>query len=106
ELAGDLREPLADADQQQLRSLLHRQGLLVFRGQQLSHEQQIRVMGYCGPVLHAPDGIGYISTSAEKGSLGTGELAFHSDLSFTPHPFHAISLHATDVVDNGSSTRF
>lgn len=106
ELEGELREPLQEIDQQRLRELLHRHGLLLFRGQRLSHEQQIRVMGYCGPVLHAPDGVGYISTDAAKGGLGTGELAFHSDLSFTPDPFHAISLHAIDVIDNGSSTRF
>lgn len=103
---GDLRDPLDAAGQQRLRELLHRHALLLFRGQRLSHEQQIRVLGYCGPVLHAPDGVGYISTNPSKGGLGTGELAFHSDLSFTPSPFHAISLHAIDVVDDGSSTRF
>ena len=38
--------------------------------------------------------------------LGVGELAFHSDLAFNPEPFLTISLHATDVEDGRSSTRF
>ncbi len=105
-LDRDLRLPLTEREQRQLRALLHQHGLLLFRGQQLSQTQQIQVMEACGAVLHAPDGIGYISTNGAKGSLGTGELAFHSDLSFTPSPFEAISLHATEVVDGGSSTRF
>lgn len=106
ELAGDLREPLQDAEARQLRELLSEHGLLLFRHQQLSHPQQVELLGHVGAVLQAPDGIGYISTDGNKGGLGTGELAFHSDLSFTPKPFRAISLHAIDVVDGGSSTRF
>ncbi|MGH8444108.1 MAG: TauD/TfdA dioxygenase family protein [Solimonas sp.] len=106
EIDADLRDPLSADDRERLRGLLYQHGLLLFRGQRLSHPQQIAVMDGFGPVLHARDGIGYISTDAGKGSLGTGELAFHSDLSFTTHPFLAISLHATDVVDGGSSTRF
>jgi len=106
EIDADLRNPLSAQDRAELRDLLHRHGLLLFRKQRLSHPQQIGIMECLGPVLHAPDGVGYISTDASKGGLGTGELAFHSDLSFTPSPFQAISLHAVDVVDDGSSTRF
>jgi taurine dioxygenase len=106
ELDYDLREPLDATDQQRLHQLLADEGLLVFRKQQLTHPQQIRVLGYCGQVLNSPDGICYISKDKNKGGLGTSELAYHSDLAFTPEPFRAISLHAVDVVDGGSSTRF
>lgn len=106
EMEADLGQPLSAAEGLHLRELLHRHGLLLFRRQTLSQEQQIQLMAHIGGVLRTPDGIGYISTSPTKGSLGTGELAFHSDLSFTSHPFKAISLHAIDVVDGGSSTRF
>lgn len=106
ELSGDLQQPLSEADGRQLRDWLHKHGLLVFRGQTLAQDQQVALMEHIGGVLRAADGIGYISTRPEDGSLGTGELAFHSDLSFTPHPFLAISLHAVEVVDGASSTRF
>lgn len=106
EVSGDLRAPLAAEEQQRLRDLLNRHGLLLFRKQQLSHPQQIALLEAYGPVLHAPDGVGFISTDMSKGGLGTGELAFHSDLAFTHQPFWAICLHAIDVVDGASSTRF
>jgi taurine dioxygenase len=106
ELDADLREPLDVAAQERLHQLLATEGLLVFRKQQLTHPQQIRVLGYCGQVLHSPDGICYISKDKDKGGLGTSELTYHSDMAFTPEPFRAISLHAVDVLDGDSSTRF
>jgi len=106
EIDVDLNGPLDGAERTELRELLFQHGLLVFRRQRLSHSKQIEIMECFGPVLHSPDGIGFISNDASKGSLGVGELAFHSDLSFTESPFRAISLHATEVVDGGSSTRF
>lgn len=106
EIRADLGRSLSAEAGMQLRQLLHEHGLVVFRGQALSQPQQVELMAHIGDVLHAADGIGYISTRPGDGSLGTGELAFHSDLSFTPHPFKAISLHAVEVVDGASSTRF
>src|SRR5438128_1809198 len=92
ELNGDLRAPLERNERVELARLLDRHGLLVFRGQQLTHEQQVDIMSCCGPILRAPDGIGFISTNKEKGGLGAVELAYHSDLAFTSTPFRAISL--------------
>jgi len=42
---------------------------------------------YFGPVLESEgDGFGYISNVKGKGNLGNLELAYHSDLAFTPCP--------------------
>jgi taurine dioxygenase len=106
ELSGDLREPLDAAGQHWLHQLLADEGLLVFRKQQLSHPEQIRILGYCGTVLNRLDGVGYISKDTKKGGFGTIELSYHSDQAYTSDPYDAISLHAVDVVDGGTSTRF
>ena len=82
--------------------------LLVFRGQKLSKEEQVDFMSLFGaPLRSSIDGVGYITNEAvPENVLGNGELAFHSDLSFSPKPFDAISLHAVEVEDGRSSTRF
>src|SRR3546814_20623347 len=48
----------------------------------------------------------FVSTEADKGGLGRGELSFHSDCAFLPHPRIVLSLHAIDVVDAESSTKW
>jgi taurine dioxygenase len=91
----------------EIRAIYDRHHVVVFRDQTLSHEQQIRFIGHFGPVLRsAYDGVGYISNQPGKGGLGNAELAFHSDLAFNPEPFLAISLHAVDVENERSSTRY
>jgi taurine dioxygenase len=47
-----------------------------------------------------------VSTEPDTGVLGTAALPFHSDGAFSPVPLRAISLHAVDVVDGASATRF
>jgi len=106
EIDEDLSIPLAGADRERLRALFLEYGLLIFRGQSLSMDQQIDLLDCIGPVLHTVDGVGYISTEEGQGALGRSELIFHSDLDFSPHPLRAISLHAIDVVDDATSTRF
>jgi taurine dioxygenase len=44
--------------------------------------------------------------SNEGGGPASSELRWHSDAAYTEHPFDALSLHALDVVDGASSTRF
>ena len=63
----DLRETPSPARCEQLRQLLWRDGLLLFRRQTLTHEQQAERMSTFGPVLRSPDGIGYISNEESKG---------------------------------------
>jgi taurine dioxygenase len=106
EVEGDLREPLTPAEQQQLRDLFWTHQVLVFRGQRLTHPQQIHVMEALGPVRSTPESVHHVSTDKTKGVLGTQELPFHSDFAFVAQPRPALSLQAVDVVDGGSSTRF
>ncbi len=107
EVDFDLRHIDApDADE--LRSLFDRYHLLVFRNQSLGHDEQIAFMSLLGPVLRSRiDGVGYITNvPGPDNFLGDSELAFHSDLSFSPKPFLAISLHAVEVENGRSSTKF
>lgn len=103
----DLSTELSKETIAELKNLYDRHHLLVFRDQSLTHPRQIEFVSNFGPpLLHRQDGVGYISNEPGKGGLGSGELAFHSDLAFSPEPFLGISLHAVDVEDERSSTKF
>lgn len=78
---------------------------MVVRGPVLSMDEQIRALSYLGPVLRTADSIGEISRTSPIG-LGGAELCFHSDYVYSPEPLLGISLHAVDVVDGETSTRF
>jgi len=103
ELDVDLRTPLDSASQRRFRELFYREKLLVFRNQRLTEAEQVRVMGYIGAVLGSKGEYREISSD---GNLGAGPLCYHSDLSFTPEPFKALTLQALEVVDGQTWTRF
>ena len=107
EISIDLRRRSAQ-DDDALRTLFLKHHLLVFREQALTKEEQADFIALFGPPLRsAMDGVGYITNEPIPGNmLGSSELAFHSDLSFSPKPFEAISLHAVEVENGRSSTRF
>jgi taurine dioxygenase len=103
EIEFDLRRPLSTVEQDELRRLLFEESLIVCRGQNLSIDEQARVLGYIGPVLHAN---GEYRTISSDGNLGAQKLGYHSDLSFTSNPFKVISLFAVHVVPDQTYTRF
>lgn len=101
----DLRDDVDEGTIARLRALFDERHLLLFRGQSLSSDDQRRVAGWFGPV--APDKpASRYTTDPEMGDLGSGELAFHSDLSCTPEPLIGLSLHAIEVDDAASPTMF
>jgi len=102
EVELDLSRELAPAEAAALRDLFFERSLLVFRNQNLGMEDQQRVVSYVGPLL-APSS-GYLSP--EDGILNTKRLDFHSDLCSTPLPFDAISLHAQEVDEQRTFTKF
>lgn len=104
EVEHDFREPLTADEQAAFRKLMYERGLLIMRGQSLSLPQQQAVAAYIGPVLSGGRGMEYVSP--DDGVLGDRPMTFHSDLAFAPEPFTALSLHAVDVVENRTSTRF
>lgn len=103
EVDFDLRRLSDPADRAALRDLFYSEKLLVFRDQALGELEQVKVMSAIGDVL-GPKGE-YREISSD-GNLGGGPLCFHSDLSFTPEPFKALSLQALEVVDGQTWTRF
>ena len=105
ELHLDLSEELSLEQQHELQRVYANSDLVVVRDQQLSMDDQIRVMGYLGPVLKTDDSIGEISRESPIG-LGGAELCFHADYAYSPEPLLGLSLHALDVVDGQTSTRF
>lgn len=105
EIDCDLAEPVTAERTRLLAALLARGGYLLARGQELTMEQQTALMEPIGPIIRRPQENGYISTDVGAPSSRT-ELSFHADAAYTDAPFAAISLHAVDVVDEASGTRF
>jgi taurine dioxygenase len=101
---GDLSAPLSEPDETLLKSLMRRDGLVVARGQRLSLQRQMEILSLFGPVLGSRATLNYVAP--DDGVLGAGPLAYHSDLAFAPQPFDFISLHAVDVEDGQTCTRF
>lgn len=104
EVFADLSAPLSPEAEGQLVALMRDRGLILARGQSLSMERQREICALLGPVLLREGEDGYMSN--ELGGPSASELTFHSDAAYTPHPFDALALHALDVVDEASSTRF
>ncbi|MDR2857311.1 MAG: TauD/TfdA family dioxygenase [Novosphingobium sp.] len=104
EIERDLSQPLSLAEAGQLRALFYEHGLLLARSQSLSMERQRELCALFGPILLREGENGYMTN--EGGGPSASELNWHSDAAYTEHPFDALALHALDVVDGASSTRF
>ncbi len=82
-------------------------GLLLFRqAQALTPQRQIAVTGWFGQLLAAGDDGEHWTTMSNDSAIGSAELRFHSDLTYTDAPFDGISLHALALPPGGSSTSF
>jgi taurine dioxygenase len=104
-LGTDLRRPLADDEVAELRDAFDEYHLLLFRGEVLSGEEQVRLCRHFGPIAPELSGeFGYVSNRNPEGVLREGALPFHSDFAFTHEPVHALSLHALEVPSVGAPT--
>ena len=99
-LDGEISPALSTA----LLQMFRRHYLLVIPGQDLSEEQQKRIVACLGPIPEDSDSL--VSNDPAMGNQGSIKLAFHSDLSFASEPDLGLSLFAMDVIDGASSTRF
>lgn len=106
EVKLDPSVPLAPTDKDELRSLYARDGLLVFRGLDLSMEEQCEFCRIFGPVLDSPYENFYVSNARDDGHLGVLELQWHNDVPYLPRPYLAAALHAIDVAPGATSTQF
>ena len=100
----DLRNPLDPPEQQELREAFAGRHLLLFPDQDISFEDQVRVVGYLGPVLAG--GPEWVSNVRENAFVPEGALIFHSDFIFTAEPSLGLCLYATEVPPGGSPTNF
>jgi alpha-ketoglutarate-dependent taurine dioxygenase len=102
----DLNSDLDEAERRELRRLFAADGLLVFRNQLLSMDQQLDACSIFGPVLRDHIENYIVSNVREDGLLGNRELLFHNDIPFVPGPYLGGSLHAIKVDEGASPTRF
>lgn len=105
-VAIDLSQPLDARTQVRLRELLWQHSVLVFENQSLTHDRQADIIDLFELVRRDKEGMHFVSTEAEQGGLGRGELTFHADCGFMAEPRRVLSLHAIDVVDGETSTKW
>jgi len=89
-----------------VKELYEKYGLLVFRDQKLTLEQQRRILSKLGPVLDDFRTVGYVSNTRPDGILGDIEVSFHLDFIYTENPALGISLHAIQVPYEETWTNF
>lgn len=106
EVKLDPSVPLAPTDKDELRSLYARDGLLVFRGLDLSMEEQCEFCRIFGPVLDSPYENFYVSNARADGHLGVLELQWHNDVPYLPRPYLGAALHAIEVAPGATSTQY
>jgi taurine dioxygenase len=108
----DLRNELSEGTQDQLRAAWAQHGLLLLRGQDLTLEDQVRFGRVFGAISSQGEnaaklgGVTYVSNVAADGSNPRGELTFHIDHSFYPHPLRGIMLYGIEVPSVGGDTLF
>lgn len=114
----DLRQPLSDAEFQAVMDVWHDSRVIVFRGQTLEPEDQLRFGRRVGElaVIHTEQFAGedpaimYISNVKEDGefvhALPVGEMMFHIDQCYTPNPAKATILYAMKIPKTGGNTLF
>src|SRR5258705_3024714 len=124
EIVGiDLRKPLDDGTVQAIRTAFDQHIVVVFRDQQLSEEDQLRVAGYFGKVAvrrrpaqgSDPGGqwdtpfmlvTNIVEDGKPIGVFGDGEMWFHHDTSYYPEPHRATLLYSMKLPSWGGNTCF
>lgn len=106
EVKTDLTRAFTPEEKAALRRLYLRDGLLLLRGQALSMDQQLDACEIFGPVMRGSRENYLVSNVHADGLLGDRELLFHNDVPYVPAPYLGGSLHALEVDDGVSATRF
>lgn len=114
----DLTQPLSPQQVKTVRDALLEYGVVFFRMQQISEEDQVRFTSYFGqPVQHVRKQlerrvkeIFIISNVKENGqaigALGHGDIDFHSDLSYLRQPGTLSVLYAVEIPSTGGETQW
>jgi taurine dioxygenase len=120
----DLRYPLTEEVIQTITEAWHENSVLLFRDQDISEDNQIRFAANFGPVAHrvspiqgdamnAPDWTNLMlitdhvdETGKAIGSLGHGEMTFHTDKCYMEQPHRASFLYGIEIPSVGGNTKF
>lgn len=124
EISGvDLAKPLGGAEIAEIEAAWLEHLVLVFRGQALDQEAQLRFSGQFGtlgersrPAAIRPEGVDFhpavmlVSNIRENGrpigSLPDGEMWFHHDMCYVAEPYRGTMLYAIDIPSHGGNTLF
>jgi len=110
----ELTVPLPDATCRELQELFDERGLLVFRGVELTHLDQIWLSKMLIGRQDEPELPGssqlednfYISNRREESAAPFGRLQFHADTMWADQPFEVLSLFGVDVEQPSIPTIF
>ena len=128
EISGvDLTKPLSREDVEAIKEAWAKHLVLVFRGQKLSQDDQLRFASYFGDLgsrKKAPDALRTRAEGVEQnhekvllvtnikvdgqaiGAFGEGEFWFHIDSGYTPRPYRYTFLYALELPSTGGNTMF
>jgi taurine dioxygenase len=108
EISGiDLRRAIDPGAAAELQRLLAEHQLILFRDQDITPADQIRLLGVFGNVLdEVQDGKRYQYVSGDETSVRPGRLLFHSDNHFTQVPLEVLSLYGERIGEAATPTLF
>jgi taurine dioxygenase len=128
EISGvDLTRELSPATVRAIKDAWGKHLVLVFRGQSITQEQQLRFASYFGELgdrKKAPDALRSRTEGSAQdnqkillvsnikvdgqpiGAFGEGEFWFHIDSGYTPRPYKYTFLHALELPSTGGNTMF
>lgn len=120
----DLSQDLDAVTLEQIRDAWHDHTVLLFRDQELTEDDQIRFAANFGPVadrvqpvrgdqLNAPDWgklmliTDHVDADGKAiGSLGHGEMTFHTDKCYRERPHRTSFLYGIEIPSEGGHTKF
>jgi taurine dioxygenase len=128
EIGGiDLTRPLAEHQVRAIKDAWNRHIVLVFRGQKLSQDDQLRFAAYFGDLgsrKKAPEPLRVRAEGVQQdhekvllvtnikvdgkpiGAFGDGEFWFHIDSGYAPRPYKYTFLYALELPSRGGNTKF
>jgi taurine dioxygenase len=128
EICGiDLSKPLSEAEVEAIKDAWGKHLVLVFRGQKVTQDDQLRFAAYFGDLgsrKKAPEALRSRAEGTQQdnekvllvsnikvdgkpiGAFGEGEFWFHIDSGYSPRPYKYTFLYALELPSTGGNTMF